>query len=322
MFALPSGVLNSASLRYLEVVVGIVPDSLLKLPAATSFGGLESLKLERMSVSIELFSEWISSCKSLKMLFLDDIFGIAELNISSSSLEKLILEDLMVSFDDHDSFCIKVSAERLSYLRIKYWTVKPQIYSLTLHAPKLEQFSWHGIVSHYSYDGSFESLSYSNLSILPCTSSDDEHGALANGIIGKVLETICRVSSLCIMITVFRVFLLISTLRLNTLKIHRWDISEDSPSSQVEEEEQICYTAEYWESQNLEFVYSLKEVEMEIRGEENEIELIKYLLKDAESLKKMTILYPSDLCRQSVISIKIQQFQIASSSIALYFLQS
>ncbi|KAH7528006.1 hypothetical protein FEM48_Zijuj05G0026100 [Ziziphus jujuba var. spinosa] len=138
----------------------------------------------------------------------------------------------------------------------------------------------------------FESLSYSDISILPCPISADEHGDLANGIIGKVLQTIYRVSSICI---------------------------HDLCIKQVEEK--IHYSAEYWESHNLEFVRSLKEVEMEIKGKDSEMELIKYFLKNAKALKKMTILYPSALRRQSMISRKIQQFQMASSSIVLYFLQ-
>nr|XP_048330561.1 F-box/FBD/LRR-repeat protein At5g22660-like [Ziziphus jujuba var. spinosa] len=237
-----------------DLEVDMAPDSLLNLPAS-SFGGLESLTLRHLSVSIALFGEWISSFKSLKMLYLDGVTGICELNISSSSLEKLILEDLIGFYGINANFNIKVSAETLRYCEI------------------------------------FESLSYSDISILPCPISADEHGDLANGIIGKVLQTIYRVSSICIHDLCIKV------------------------------EEKIHYSAEYWESHNLEFVRSLKEVEMEIKGKDSEMELIKYFLKNAKALKKMTILYPSALRRQSMISRKIQQFQMASSSIVLYFLQ-
>ncbi|XP_060670773.1 uncharacterized protein LOC132800632 [Ziziphus jujuba] len=97
--------------------------------------------------------------------------------------------------------------------------------------------------------------------------------------------------------------------QLNTLKILGIPCSK---------EEKISHGAEYWESQSLPFVHSLKEVEMEIEGKNNEIELIKYLLKNARALKKMTILYKAVLCRESAIR-KIEEFQIASSRIALYF---
>lgn len=81
------------------------------------------------------------------------------------------------------------------------------------------------------------------------------------------------------------------------------------------------YNAEYWEAQNLKFVDSLKNVEMVINGEQNGVDLIKYLLKNAKGLEKMTIFYLyCASSRLSVISTKLQQFQKVSSSITICLL--
>lgn len=81
------------------------------------------------------------------------------------------------------------------------------------------------------------------------------------------------------------------------------------------------YSAEYWEAENLKFVESLKKVEMEINGEDSEVELIKYLLKNAKRLEEMTVFYSSKaLPKLSAISQKLQQFQKVSSSIAVCLL--
>ncbi|XP_015882070.2 F-box/FBD/LRR-repeat protein At5g53840-like [Ziziphus jujuba] len=334
-FTFPSGVLNSARLRDLEVWLS--PRGLLNLPT-TSFGGLQNLILRDMRLT-SMFCEWISGCKSLKTLHLHNVAGINELNITSSSLGDLMLEDMQIP--STRNFTINISAERLHNLQIVWLFEREPLQSLTLRAPYLKQFSWGGRVCRYSCEGNLDCLCYSDISI---DFNKDEHGDLNEGIIGDVLRSMYRVSSFSIhdnsikdissqemlpefsnlhSLTIVRsdssdkipstVSLLNLMPHLNTLKIEGYHFSK--------EEKKIYYSAEYWESQNLKFVHSLKEVEMQISGEHNEMELIKYLLKNAEALEKMTIRYytsKSNL-RYCEISEKIQQFQIASSSIVIYF---
>ncbi|XP_060670079.1 uncharacterized protein LOC112491691 isoform X2 [Ziziphus jujuba] len=289
IFTLPSGVLNSACLRDLEVCLG-----LNGLRAHLFIWGLQNLKLVALRVSLK-FDEWISSCKSLKKLCLDVVSVQNGLNISSSSLEDLILEDIVSSARD---FNIKVSARRLKNLRI--------------FCPP-----------------------------------DFKHEALDNGIIGKVLRSMHRVSSMsihdCSIKGISSQALLPEFYDLHSLTIIGTDFGNKTPSiasllnsmphlntlkiqethNGLFEGEKICYTAEYWESQNLKFVHSLKELEVEINGEQNEIELIKYLLKNAKAMKTISIHYSRYACsvprRLSEISRKIQQFEIASSSVTIYF---
>ncbi|KAH7528791.1 hypothetical protein FEM48_Zijuj05G0109800 [Ziziphus jujuba var. spinosa] len=273
--------------------------------------GLQNLKLVALRVSLK-FDEWISSCKSLKKLCLDVVSVQNGLNISSSSLEDLILEDIVSSACD---FNIKVSARRLKNL---------------------------------------QSLCSADISVV---FTPIQHEALDNGIIGKVLRSMHRVSSMSIhdcsikgissqallpefydlhSLTIIGTdfgnktpsiaSLLNSMPHLNTLKIqetHNGLFEGHFMSFSTSSQEKICYTAEYWESQNLKFVHSLKELEVEINGEQNEIELIKYLLKNAKAMKTISIHYSRYACsvprRLSEISRKIQQFEIASSSVTIYF---
>nr|XP_048330379.1 F-box/FBD/LRR-repeat protein At3g26920-like [Ziziphus jujuba var. spinosa] len=330
IFSLPSGLSNSACLRDLEVRMN--PQGLLNLPT-TSFVGLEKLKLRDVRVSTN-FDEWISSCKSLKMVHLHAVTCVNTLNLSSLSLEDLILKDMLVG---SPNFNIKVSAERLRNLRIVWFYAPQPSQSLTLHAPKLEQFSWGGLVSHYSCEGNLESLSKSNISI----DFNDERVAL--GIIGQVFQSIYRVSSISICdysikeISSPELLPEFSNLHSLTLKCTNSSIEIPSAISLLNlmphlnslkingchpsEKMEKSFSSEYWESQNLKFVHSLNEVDMHISGEHNEIELIKYLLKNAKSLKMLTIRFNTRIlpCERSEISKKIRQFQVASSSSAIYF---
>nr|XP_048330560.1 putative F-box/FBD/LRR-repeat protein At5g22610 [Ziziphus jujuba var. spinosa] len=296
---LTNNVLGSESLRELEVKLG--PDGDLILPTINPFRGLVSLTLKLLRVSIQSFGEWISSCEKLKMLHLIGVvFMDKELNITSSSLEDLSIVNMKQYSVDED-FYIKVSAERLKLLRILWPNANPgntPMYSLTLHAPNLQKFSWDGNVFHYSFDGKFESLLQSYISLLPSPDVCKEHSALSNEIFAKAAQTICRVSSICI-------------------TDHCVESSSTSSQAPVE----TCYNAEYWESQNLEFVHSLQEVEMKIDGDQEEIELIKFLLKKAKALKKMTVRYTSEGIRKHALIIAIvQRLKIASSSITIDFL--
>lgn len=52
---------------------------------------------------------------------------------------------------------------------------------------------------------------------------------------------------------------------------------------------------EYWESQDLMFTHNWKKITMEFCNEENEVELMEYLVKSAKELEELTILYSTPL---------------------------
>ncbi|XP_060672577.1 uncharacterized protein LOC132803467 [Ziziphus jujuba] len=76
------------------------------------------------------------------------------------------------------------------------------------------------------------------------------------------------------------------------------------------------HTAEYWESQVFAFVNSLESVRLDINGEQNGIELIKYLLRNARELKTIIIHCSFD---PKVISSSLEHFRWASPSARVYF---
>ncbi|KAF3443702.1 hypothetical protein FNV43_RR13392 [Rhamnella rubrinervis] len=347
-FTLPVGVWNCAFLRELELNLHT---GTLILPN-TSVSRIEILTLKRLRVSVDLLGKLILSCKWLKKLHLYDVYGFDELNINSSLLEHLQIDNFCLN---GDGMKLKVSADRLKYLSILYkWGGVD--HSLRLHAPRLERFYWSGNVFNYSYEGDFGSLKHADISIIPSPNFGDEYEAAFKRIMVRVLETVYGVSSLCVSDLAIKelslsevwqefcnlrsltliskdlglgntipsmVSLLNSTPYLDTLEIRLscLDYSndedyEDSSDDGDSTEMISSYNAEYWEAQNLKFVDFLKNVEMEIDGEQNEIDLIKYLLKNAKELEKMTIFYSSNASpRLSVISRKLQHFQKVSSSI-------
>lgn len=183
-FTLPIGVWNIASLRELELNLHT---GKLTLPS-TSVSRIEILTLKRLRVSVELLSKFILSCEWLKKLHLDEVSGFGELNISSSSLEHLQIDNLCFH-----SLKLKVSADRLKYLSILYKSDRVN-HSLRLHAPRLERFYWSGKVFNYSYEGDFGSLKHADISIIPSPVLGDK--TACKRIMVSVLETVYSVSSL------------------------------------------------------------------------------------------------------------------------------
>jgi hypothetical protein len=64
---------------------------------------------------------------------------------------------------------------------------------------------------------------------------------------------------------------------------------------------------EYWQSQNLMFTDQLKTVTLELFDRENEIELIKYLLMNAEDLEALFILYTPPVSSDFITELKKYQ---------------
>lgn len=145
-FTLPVSVFNCAPSRDLRLDLDY---GILSLPANTFiFSSIELLTLKKIGVSQKLFGELISSCKWLKILHLVNVYGVygtlKEFNITSSSLERLKIEDSC-----NDNLEVKVSATRLIFLAIERWSHVGR-HSLRLHAPRLTLFVWNGTVSNYS----------------------------------------------------------------------------------------------------------------------------------------------------------------------------
>jgi hypothetical protein len=72
----------------------------------------------------------------------------------------------------------------------------------------------------------------------------------------------------------------------------------------------------YWQSQNLMFTRQLKTVALELFDREDEVELIKYLLKNAEELEVMNILCTSPV--SSDLITEIRKYKKPSTKLRLW----
>jgi hypothetical protein len=68
---------------------------------------------------------------------------------------------------------------------------------------------------------------------------------------------------------------------------------------------ELSFNMEDWQSQNLMFTHhQLKKVTVELFDSENEVELMKYLLKNAEELEVMAILYTSPVSSDLITELR------------------
>ncbi|XP_060670987.1 F-box/FBD/LRR-repeat protein At3g26920-like [Ziziphus jujuba] len=254
------------------------------------------------------------------------VYLLASLQVEPRDLElSMLLHGLVkfpsASFGGLENLTLRnvmVSTERFKNLRIILPNDEEFSQSLILHAPKLEWFSWAGCASNYSCEGNVEFLCHSDISIEHASIANNEYESLDNGIIGKVLQSMHRVSSMNIRDVSIKE---ISSPELLTEFCNLLSLTLKHTNALNEITSVVLLLKSMPQLNTLKILgipYSKEEVEMEIEGKNNEIELIKYLLKNARALKKMTILYKALLCRESAIR-KIKEFRIASSHVALYF---
>ena len=82
-------------------------------------------------------------------------------------------------------------------------------------------------------------------------------------------------------------------------------------------EQQHSLKMEDWESLNLMFTHQLKKVTVELFDGAKEIELIKYLLKNAQELQAMVILYTSPMS-SDFITDELTKYKKPSTKLRLY----
>jgi hypothetical protein len=82
-------------------------------------------------------------------------------------------------------------------------------------------------------------------------------------------------------------------------------------------EQQYSLKMEDWESQNLMFTHQLKKVIVKLCDGVKEIELIKYLLKNAQELQAMEILYTSPMS-SDFITDELTKYKKPSTRLCLY----
>ncbi|KAI8012565.1 Phosphomevalonate kinase, peroxisomal [Camellia lanceoleosa] len=333
-FCLPLCALNHSSLRVLKLNLNW---GNLKLPNV-EFNSLQELSLIKFRAVNALLGEWISSyCKALTNLSLRVFYGMSNLNIISSSLQ-----DMKITF--HDVVCdVKISAVKPRTLfegrRMGHGGGFRTGKSLIIFAPNLQEFKYVGdlvyiscsvVVSDYPLSRAMIDRFIKFFCCLSKARKMEVTGLLRSYVTKIVLQQ-CHENLWHLTIhdgpykNSFRVPLLASFLKsspnLRYLRMrynggHQPNILNFNGGGRMLTTQAQSWDAEWWESAQFLFVNGLKEVEIELSDDENEVELIKYLLKHAKSLGRMTIFYsPRDISRSvKIISQKLKAFTKASST--------
>ncbi|KAE8008962.1 hypothetical protein FH972_005420 [Carpinus fangiana] len=308
-FDLPLCVLGCNSLRQLKVDAG---DGFVKLPSSY-FAATNLQTLTLGPVRIEKgcnVGELLSSFKSLKRLRLDKISGIKSMTFTSPSVETLLL----TTYDDE--LCnISILQEKLQNL-FMLWSSNGK--SLTINAPNLKKFYWEGYaVDYYNCSRDLSHLLHAGMNL-----SFPTHQASCKHIFDKILHSIQRANCLTISESFVEVLLKQGCLPFLFDNLEYLTVSRTSRGDQVlplcsllrgtfnlkhltvsclstrgfanvtnsMPSGEFSFKMGYWQSQNFMFTRQLKKVTMELFDREDEVELIKYLLKNAEELEVMEIL--------------------------------
>lgn len=162
---MPLDVVRCESLRFLTVDLH---GQVFQLPSSNGFTKLQSLTLKRVRVLDKLFVEHVLSfCESLDKLCLDNVKGISDINIKSSSLTYLEIR----SYDYSDLFHINVSAEVLDVLIVGWKFTSSGDRSLKIAAPHLKYLTWDGFGPDNYFLGNLRCLRSFALSLEEVSSS-------------------------------------------------------------------------------------------------------------------------------------------------------
>ncbi|XP_059435819.1 F-box/LRR-repeat protein At3g59250-like [Corylus avellana] len=330
-FDLPHCVLGCNSLRQLKVDAG---DGFVRSPSPY-FAATNLQRLELRPVRIEKgcnvnLGKLFSSFKSLKCLWLRKISGVKSITFTCPSLESLLLSN----YDDE--LCnISILQEKLQDLGIS-WCSKSGGKSLTISAPNLKKFYFGGsAVDYYNcmkdFPHLFPHLFNAEMGLL----SFPTHQASSKHIFDKILHSIQRAKCLTINECFVQVLLEQGCLPFLFDNLEHLTVRRSSRGVQVLPLRSLlrgiinlkhltvsCLTRGFanvtnsmpsreftckmghWESQNVMFTRQLKKVTMELFDREDEVELIKYLLKNAEELEVMEILYTSPVSSDLITEIR------------------
>ncbi|XP_057999755.1 F-box/LRR-repeat protein At4g14103-like isoform X2 [Hevea brasiliensis] len=338
VFSLPLPVFHCESLK--ELKVDLDGGILDKFPLSGGFCNLKSLSLKNLKISNEAFGEWISSfCKNLEKLLLAYIDGVKNIIINSSTLKFLTIKAYFSS-----SLCnISISAEMLNDFILGWESRCFNGKSLKIFAPKLVYLKWDGyLVDFYCLENSKHiQRSAINLTLDP---SLDGHDISIDQNLTRLLHSICTSRTLilayecnkgclpslfcnlsCLLLDTINLnddlvpaiaCFLKGTPNLKTLHIKNKNCLFADELTKLKSNS-YAFTIRYWESQNLAFVHQLEEATIELFDKgDNELELIKYLLKHARTLKRMTILYSSSF--PSVFNKEVDDYRKTSTAEIVY----
>ncbi|XP_070668513.1 putative F-box/FBD/LRR-repeat protein At4g03220 [Malus domestica] len=287
----------------------------LKGPPLDSSSNLKYLSLREVCIVDEKFFTWITCCcKCIKEFRLQDIYGVANITIESSSLESFVFECPGLSAGCN----LNISGQKLECLHIRWGNLFfDQKSSLNISAPNLKSLTWWGTLFSHQNLGKLMCLEKAELSLQPESGIDF-------GIIHKVLHSMRGVKVLILhkkitmkllkegsiaLAALFgteisylqmhieclfdnlvpaMVSLLSGMPKLNTLylKTDQFSFSPEYKSS--------GFGMAYWKSQKLAFINQVKVVSIELCSGSNGFELARYILEHAQNLNKLEIIHSAE----------------------------
>ncbi|XP_059439108.1 F-box/LRR-repeat protein At3g59190-like isoform X2 [Corylus avellana] len=273
-FGLPPCLLRCNSLTFLDVDAGY---AFLKLPSAPPYFATKLRTLQLHHVQIENdcnLGEMISSFKSLKVLRLDKISGIKGMTITNSSIEILSIVSV-----DRQLCDVEIQQLHKLYDLNLVWIPKPSSRtSLKISAPNLQKFQWTGFfIDDYCMRDSPDLLQALIGLHLPTQSRGNQASTKHNLV--KILHSMQKARHL----------------KLTDCFV---EVKNSMPSGE------LPFKMGYWQSQNFMFIHQLKKVVVQLFDRENEIELIKYLLTNAQELELMLIFYTSPVSSNVITELR------------------
>ncbi|XP_021821274.1 putative F-box/FBD/LRR-repeat protein At4g03220 [Prunus avium] len=349
----PSSIFLCESLKSLSVYTN---RAILRAPSSSSSISSNLKDLELLNVVIaddEGFFKWIScSCKCIRKLGLDHPYMIKNLNIESSSLERLSL-----SYPQPDLDTLNISCENLQRLSISLCPDSRSITSLNIFAPNLKKLWWawnlmnhpnlrkfHSLESAEVYFDSVGKVSLEKTQKFKSTLIDLEtrvdefeplsevfHGLRINGVLilneaavkvmfkleGSMPVSFNNVRSLrmnigCVIDEI--VPSMVSVLR--GMPYLRTLYIKRCPPFHELESNKGRFDIGYWKLQNLGFINRLEFFTIEILDWNNVVELASYVLECAQKLKKGVIICSAQNLEE--VKLKLEKCKMISKSAIVF----
>ncbi|CAL9002722.1 unnamed protein product [Prunus brigantina] len=330
-FSLPSCVFLSQSLRSLSVNLNT---HILEAPSLFFSSNILYLELINLKIADERLFKWISCCcKCIKKLQILNIAGVRNISIESSSLEHFrasISRDLL-----H----LNISGEKLETIDMFLWfeesypaTSSP---SLKIFAPNLKNLKWKGTVGNSPNLGELMSLEKVKLCLAPQVLDFDNAYEV-------LLCSICCAKVLIIseetILALFKEGPMVAPILHNIcdLSVHCWNSNDDlvpaavsllrgmpnlnilyiktTSQSILDGKTSSGIGMEYWKLQNLAFLHPLNEVTIEYSHGSNEIQFARFILENAQILKKMVILLHYEKKQSKVVAEMVSRSKMISTA--------
>ncbi|PQP96121.1 putative F-box/FBD/LRR-repeat protein [Prunus yedoensis var. nudiflora] len=324
----PSSIFLCESLKSLSVYTN---RAILRAPSSSSSFSSNLKDLELLNVVIaddEGFFKWIScSCKCIRKLGLDHPYMIKNLNIESSSLERLSL-----SYPQPDLDTLNISCENLQRLSISLCPDSRSITSLNIFAPNLKKLWWAGNLMNHPNLRKFQSLESAEVyfdsvgkvslektqnfksTLIDLETRVDEFEPLSEVFHGLRINEVLILNEAAIKV-MFKLegSMPVSFNNVRSLRMNIGCVIDEIVPSMVSK---CGFDIGYWKLQNLGFINRLEFFTIEILEWYNVVELASYVLECAQKLKKGVIICSAQNLEE--VKLKLEKCKMISKSAIVF----